>query len=306
VPGGQGGRGNASFTTPKRQAPSFAEKGEPGEEKKILLELKILANVGLVGFPNVGKSSLISRISAARPKVAEYPFTTIIPHLGVVFLDDGRSFSVADVPGLIEGAHHGKGMGTAFLKHLERTVVLLHIIDLASVEGRDPIIDFETIQKEVELYGSSFTTKKSIVAGNKIDLPRARKNLDAVTAYFNNKKIPFFPISAATGEGITPLIYYLADSLEKKETHVSEKVIVYELEESHDLIIDKTKEGWEIKNKKLERIVQMTDLNNEEAVAYLQERMKRFHLEEELLAKGAIEGDKVKISGFEFDFLPKT
>jgi GTP-binding protein len=211
--GGRGGRGNASFATSTNRAPRRTEPGQPGEARVLRLRLKLLADVGLVGYPNAGKSTLIARISSARPKIADYPFTTLTPNLGVVRLSDDRSFVVADVPGLIEGAHQGHGLGTKFLAHLERTKVLVHVIDLSSGSGRDPVSDFDVISRELELFAGSgddtaaaLSTKPQIVTANKLDALDDPDRLKALEAHLRARGIPLYPISAVTGEGVPALL----------------------------------------------------------------------------------------------------
>jgi GTP-binding protein len=211
--GGRGGQGNARFTTSTHRAPKFAQPGEPGEERKLRLELKLLADVGLLGFPNVGKSSLITRISAARPKIADYPFTTLTPQLGVVLYKDYRSFVVADIPGIIEGAHAGTGLGQRFLKHVERTRILLHLLDLSGMPERDPIRDYEAINRELAFFAEDLAHKPQIVVVNKIDLQVVREFLPQVLPWFEQRGLRVFPISAATGEGIPPLLDEIARRL---------------------------------------------------------------------------------------------
>lgn len=207
--GGKGGRGNARFATPTRQAPRFAQPGTPGEERWLELELKLLADVGLVGLPNVGKSTLISRISAARPKIADYPFTTLVPNLGVVDAGDGKSFVVADIPGLIEGAHAGAGLGHEFLRHVERTRVLVHVLDLAALD-RDPVRDFEVVERELRLYSPELTARPTLVAANKIDVPQGRSRLDRVQEALGSRGLRIYAISAVTGEGVRELVSAMA------------------------------------------------------------------------------------------------
>jgi GTPase len=204
--GGRGGLGNAQFATSTNRAPRKTQPGEPGEEKSLRLELKLLADVGLVGFPNAGKSTLIARISAARPKIADYPFTTLTPNLGVVSLRDDRSFVVADVPGLIEGAHAGQGLGHQFLRHIERTKVLIHLVDISSASGRDPVEDFETITKELRLFDARVASKPQLVAANKIDALDEPERLAVLERHVRKSKLPFFRISGVTGEGIPALL----------------------------------------------------------------------------------------------------
>jgi GTP-binding protein len=214
--GGRGGRGNARFATSTNQAPRYAEPGEEGEERTLLLELKLLADVGIVGFPNAGKSTLISRISAARPKIADYPFTTIVPNLGVVRYNEGKTFVVADIPGLIKGAHEGAGLGIRFLKHIERTRLLIHLLDLSPLTGRNPIEDYHVLNEELMRYNPSLLKEKpQIIVPNKIDITEARERLKEVRDYFESKNMEVFPISAATGEGIKELIREVGVRLEK-------------------------------------------------------------------------------------------
>lgn len=213
--GGRGGLGNAHFATPTRQSPKFAQPGEKGEEKWLILELKLLADVGLIGLPNAGKSTLISVISSAKPKIADYPFTTLVPNLGVVKLEDFRSFVVADIPGLIEGAHRGAGLGFQFLRHVERTSILLHLVDISDMLTTDPVEDFEKINKELVLYSPDLLNKPVAVAGTKLDIAHDRIRLDRLRNYCRDKGLDFFPISSATGEGIKELVKYLSKKMEE-------------------------------------------------------------------------------------------
>lgn len=207
---GRGGQGNAHFATPTRQAPKFAQPGEEGEEKNLIIELKLLADVGLIGLPNAGKSTLISVISSARPKIADYPFTTLTPNLGVVKLKDFRSFVVADIPGLIEGAHRGAGLGFQFLRHVERTSLLLHLVDASDMSDSDSVEDLKKINKELELYNSNLLKKTQAVVGTKTDIAIDKKRLRKLAKYCKSKKIDFFPVSAVTGKGIKELLLYLS------------------------------------------------------------------------------------------------
>ncbi|MDI6727749.1 MAG: GTPase ObgE [Thermodesulfovibrionales bacterium] len=213
--GGRGGLGNAHFATPTRQAPKFAQPGEKGEEKWLVLELKLLADVGLIGLPNAGKSTLISVISSAKPKIADYPFTTLVPNLGVVKLEDFRSFVVADIPGLIEGAHRGAGLGFQFLRHVERTSILLHLVDISDMLTTDPVEDFEKINRELVLYSPDLLNKPMAVAGTKLDIAHDRIRLNRLKEYCRDKGLDFFPISSATGEGIQKLVKYLSKKVEE-------------------------------------------------------------------------------------------
>jgi len=213
--GGKGGRGNASFASSTYQAPRESEKGQPGEEKNFIFELKLIADVGLIGFPNVGKSTLISKISAAKPVIADYPFTTLIPNLGVVDVDEFKSFVIADIPGLIEGAHLGYGLGIKFLKHVERTKILVHLIDISPFTQRDPVQDFETVLKELEVFNPLLAKRQQILVANKIDLlSEDKKRLDMVKELALRKGLPFFAISALREEGLKELIAVLAESLD--------------------------------------------------------------------------------------------
>lgn len=214
---GRGGQGNAHFATPTRQAPKFAQPGEEGEEKNLVIELKLLADVGLIGLPNAGKSTLISVISSARPKIADYPFTTLTPNLGVVKLKDFRSFVVADIPGLIEGAHKGAGLGFQFLRHVERTSMLLHLVDASDMPETDPVEDLKKINKELALYSSKLLSKKQAVVGTKTDIAVEKKRLRKLARYCKSKNIDFFPVSAATGKGIKELLLYLSVTAEKEK-----------------------------------------------------------------------------------------
>lgn len=208
--GGRGGLGNAHFATPTRQAPRFAQPGEEGEEKNLIIELKLLADVGLIGLPNAGKSTLISVISSARPKIADYPFTTLTPNLGVVKLENYRSFVVADIPGLIEGAHKGAGLGFQFLRHVERTSMLLHLVDVSDIDESDPVENLEKINRELELYSQKLIEKPQAVVGTKTDIAGNEERLNKLAGYCKANSIDFFPISAVTGKGIKKLLSYLA------------------------------------------------------------------------------------------------
>lgn len=305
--GGRGGRGNAHFVSSVRQAPTIAEKGEPGEKRWINLELRLLADAGLVGFPNAGKSTLISRISRARPKIADYPFTTLTPNLGTVQLPDGRSFVVCDLPGIIEGASQGKGLGTRFLRHISRAAVLVYLLDLTD-ETRDPVQAFETLREEVREYDESLSARPFIVAGNKIDVPSARSKGEAIKPYFEEKEIPFFLISAATGEGVDVLLYRLADEVYRtpREMIETEEHVVVPVKESGFEVVKISEGVFEVRGRAVERMVNMTDMENEEAVIRLQKKLVNLGVEEALKESGAREGDTVVIAGIEFDFYPES
>ena len=303
--GGRGGRGNAHFATPNNKAPKLAEKGEPGEERWLSLELKLLADVGLVGFPNAGKSTLISQVSAAKPKIADYPFTTITPNLGVVRVDDGRSFVVADIPGLIEGAHLGAGLGHEFLRHVERTRLLIHVLDTAGSEGRDPVEDFKVTNRELILYNPAIGSRPQVIVANKMDLPEAAENLARLKAAYGND-YEIFPISAATGSGLDSLIYKVAALLEDLPGTIppaeeTAEHVVYRAEPRFS--ISREDGIFQVGGKEIKRHVAMTDLENDEAVERLQWIFKRMGIDDALKEAGIKEGDTVKIGDFEFEYV---
>lgn len=302
--GGRGGRGNAAFATVFNKAPKFAEKGEPGEERWISLELKLLADVGLVGFPNAGKSTLISSVSAARPKIADYPFTTLTPVLGVVRVDEGNSFVMADIPGLIEGAHAGAGLGHEFLRHVERTRVLVYVLDMAGSEGRDPLEDLRITGRELELYNPALARRPKLIAANKIDLPGAAENLARLKDELAGK-YEIFPVSAVTGEGLPALVYRLAGLLADlpplaDERPVLEQPVVHRSAPRFTV----AREGgvYRVSGRDIERFVAMTDLENEESLERLQRIVTRVGLVEALEEAGVKEGDTVQIGKYEFEY----
>ncbi len=302
VRGGRGGRGNARFATPYNKAPKMAENGEPGEERWLSMELKLLADVGLVGFPNVGKSTLISRVSAAKPKIADYPFTTITPNLGVVRVGDERSFVMADIPGLIEGAHAGSGLGHDFLRHLERTRLFIHVLDVAGSEGRDPLVDFQTINRELALYNPILAEMPQVIAANKMDLPGAGDNLARLEEAWGGD-YEIFPVSAVTGTGLDKLIYRVAELTEELPVQVQQGIPQPVTHKAEPRFTIYRQEGiYHIKGREIERHVAMTDMENEEAVERLQWIMERMGIEEELKAAGIKIGDTVKIGKIEFEF----
>lgn len=302
--GGRGGRGNARFANAANKAPGFSEKGEPGEERWVALELKVLADVGLIGFPSVGKSTLISVVSAAKPKIAEYHFTTLTPNLGVVRVDDGRSFVMADIPGLIEGAHAGAGLGHDFLRHVERTRVLVHVLDISGSEGRDPLEDFKVINNELALYNPVLAGRPQVIAANKIDLPGAEENLERLRASLG-RDYEIFPMSAAIGEGVQPLVYRLAGMLDEIEETppLTEAERVVRVDDGPRFTVDREDGVFVVAGKEIERHYAMTDFNNEEAVKRFQRIIKLMGIEDELRRQGAKEGDTVRIKELEFDFV---
>lgn len=303
--GGRGGRGNARFSSSIHRAPDFAEKGEPGEERWILLELKLLADVGLIGFPNAGKSTLLSRMTAAKPKIADYPFTTLHPNLGVVGSGNGdsRSFVVADIPGLIEGAHEGEGLGHEFLKHVERTRLLIHVIDAAGLE-RQPIEAFKIINEELKSYSPELAKKPQIIAANKMDLPQARENLKDLSAFCEKQGIEIVPVSGATGHGIKELIYKVQNLLDKLPQELpTQEVKKYALEEPESFVVERSGQVFNVSGKVVEKLVAMTDLQNDSAVKRLQRNFKRIGLEDVLRQQGINPGDTVKIGDIEFVYM---
>lgn len=319
--GGQGGRGNARFVTPQRQAPSFAERGEAGEERWIRLELKLLADVGLVGYPNAGKSTLISVISAARPKIADYPFTTTVPNLGVVSIEEGRSFVVADIPGLIEGAHAGIGLGHDFLRHVERTQVLAHVVDASGREGRSPVDDLRVIDGELEAYGEGLAERPQIIVANKMDLPEARENLPAIEAYAAERGREVISISAATGEGVRKLVFALWQEVEKARSMAAKEQEHQAPEVRHTFKEAVEKPGrrrgpkldefeirvesdcFVVEGEGIRNLLERLDFSHEGSLRYFQNLMARIGLNEALRRKGASHGDLVRIYDFEFEFM---
>ncbi|MGI5921450.1 MAG: GTPase ObgE [Syntrophomonadaceae bacterium] len=299
--GGRGGRGNARFATPIHKAPSFAENGEPGEERWVRLELKLLADVGLVGFPNAGKSTLIARVSAARPKIADYPFTTLVPNLGVVVTRNQDSFVVADIPGLIEGAHQGAGLGHDFLRHIERTRVLLFILDAAQTEGRDVLDDYRTLRRELELYNPRLIERPYLIVANKADIPDAAENIARLKAEFGDK---VHSISAVTGQGVETLMEKAYDllALVPREEHIGEERVVRRFEEEVPFKIDVVDGVYEVSGKRIEKLVAMTNFDSEEGLQRFQRTIAKMGLEEALKEKGIKPGNTVKIQDLEFDY----
>ena len=309
--GGIGGKGNARFKSSTFQAPRVAEKGEPGEERQISLEVKLIADVGLVGYPNAGKSTLLSRTSAATPKIAAYPFTTLRPNLGVVRINREQNFVLADIPGLIEGAHQGAGLGHQFLRHIERTKMLIHVIDLSATDGRDPIKDYEQLNLELGHYNELLTKLPQIIALNKTDMPEAKANLTRVQEYFGNRKT--FPISAITGDGVNPLMQQAYRSLQYLEARARKEaetaiILEHELppEPSARFELIETEDGFIITGAEPRRAVLMTDMENEQALVLLYRKLKNMGVINALARAGAEEGDTVQIDEFEFTYSPKS
>ena len=304
--GGRGGRGNIAFATKTNPAPAYAENGEPGEHRMIKVELKLLADVGLVGLPSVGKSTFISKISAARPKIAEYHFTTLKPNLGVVKTKDNRSFVVADLPGLIEGAFLGEGLGDRFLKHIERTRVIAHIIDMGSSEGRNPIEDYKIINQELKNFNDKMMEKPQIVIANKMDIEGAKENLERFKKEID---VPIYPISALFGEDIDVVLIKLADMLDKlpKEPLYDEtkfeRHVLYKFEEEEPFRIKNEGNGvWVVTGEKVEKLLRMTKFNTDESALRFAGKLRKMGVDEELRKLGAKEGDTIRILDLEFEY----
>ena len=302
--GGRGGKGNACYATSTKRAPTFAEKGEPGTKGWLRLELKLLADVGLVGYPSVGKSSIISRVSAARPEIAAYHFTTLTPVLGVVRLNEEQSFVLADIPGLIEGAAEGVGLGHDFLRHIERTKVLLHVVDVSGCEGRDPIEDFEKINHELEAYSAKLARRKQLVVANKMDLPDSADNFVILKEYVEEKGYEIMPVSAATGEGLQELMWKAWEMTRQYEAEPEEEIGVVEEgdPDSFEIIRGAEDADFEVKGKNIERLVAMTNFDNSEALYRFQLIWKRLKIEEALLEAGIQEGQTVRILDMVFNY----
>ncbi|GGG27500.1 GTPase Obg [Lysinibacillus alkalisoli] len=308
--GGRGGRGNCRFATPANPAPELAEKGEPGQEFNVVLELKVLADVGLVGFPSVGKSTLLSVVSAAKPKIGAYHFTTIVPNLGMVETEDGRSFAMADLPGLIEGAHEGVGLGHQFLRHIERTRVIVHMIDMSGMEGRAPYEDYVTINNELEQYNLRLTERPQIIVANKMDMPDAEENLKQ----FREKvgaSIKVFPVSAVSRQGLKELLFEVADLLEVTPEFTlhdvveeSDATVMYKHENtSEDFDITRDDDGaFVLSGYTIERLFKMTDFSREDGVRRFARQLRSLGVDEALRERGAEHGDTVRLLEFEFEF----
>lgn len=310
--GGRGGRGNAALASARRKAPGFAELGEPGEERDVVLELKSVADVGLVGFPSAGKSSLIAAISAARPKVADYPFTTLVPHLGVVRAGE-TTFTVADVPGLIPGAATGKGLGLEFLRHVERCSVLVHVVDMATLEpGRDPLGDIDAIEAELRAYGGGLADRPRLVALNKIDVPDGRDLAEIVRPDLARRGLRGYEVSAATREGLRELTYAMAElvTAARAERGVPEPtrpvIRPTPVDDAGFTVTPLGGGAFEVRGTRPERWVRQTNFDNDEAVGYLADRLARLGVEDALVRAGAEPGCPVRIGEREFDWYPSV
>ncbi len=308
--GGKGGLGNMHFATSTMQVPKYAQPGQPAQELWVLLELKVIADVGLVGFPNVGKSTLLSRVSNARPKIANYHFTTLNPHLGVVDLGEGAGFVMADIPGLIEGASEGIGLGHAFLKHIERTKVLIHVVDAASTEGRDPVADIRAINKELEAYNPELLTRPQVIAANKIDAiyeDGEENPIDRLRSEFEPEGISVYPISAVSGQGVKELLYHVNELLKT----VDRKPVIFEKEfdmsmkavENLPYTVEKEKDGvYVVEGPKIDKMLGYTNLDSEKGFEFFQKFLKNTGILAELENAGIEEGDTVRMYGLEFDY----
>lgn len=310
--GGRGGNGNQHYATSTMQAPKYAQPGQPAKELELLLELKVIADVGLVGFPNVGKSTFLTQVSNARPKIANYHFTTLNPHLGVVDLADAKGFVIADIPGLIEGASEGVGLGYEFLRHIERTKVIIHIVDAASTEGRDPVEDIYAINKELEAYNPDIAKRPQVIAANKTDMIY-EGDLDQVLKLkeeFEPKGIRVFPISAISGKGIRELLYYVREMLDK----LDDKPVVFEQEffpeymmggnedEPYTISYDEDKQEYVVEGPRIEKMLGYTNLDSEKGFTFFQNFLKMNGILDELEALGIQEGDTVRMYGLAFDY----
>ena len=303
--GGRGGRGNARFQTSANRVPTFAEKGEPGEERWLNLELKVLADVGLLGYPSVGKSSIIRKVSSAKPEVAAYHFTTLTPVLGVVSVAPGKSFVMADIPGLIEGASEGVGLGHSFLRHVERSNILLHVLDVSGLEGRDPIEDFHKINEELAKYSEKLSKKKQLIVLNKIDLLQDEETLPRVTKYFADQDYEVFAVNALTGEGLPALVertwYYVENYVPEPE--VVDDTVYYEAKPDTDFVITRGDDAsFVITGSRIEKLVAMTNLDDEQALRRFQKIWRYMDLDAELKKRGIQDGDEVVIGEQRFTF----
>ena len=305
--GGRGGKGNVHFATSTRQVPDFAIDGEKGKEIEVVLELKSIADVGLVGFPNAGKSTLLSVVTSATPKIADYPFTTLDPNLGVVKTKSGDSFIIADIPGIIEGASEGIGLGLKFLRHVERTRLLLHMIDVSGLNGRDAVQDFDQINNELEKYSDKLINKKQIVVANKIDVMQDTAQLEALKKKAEEKNLEFFEISGATKQGVDELMEHVAKvlkTLPKEDIFDNEEKKVYTLEEENDgFTIEKTGEHeYYVSGPDVENLMRRVNISDNESFAYMQKMLKKLGIEDALREKGVCEGDTVRILDWHFEY----
>ena len=303
--GGRGGKGNAHFATSTRQAPRFAQDGEKGEEKELILELKLLADVGLIGFPNVGKSTFLSRTTSATPKIADYHFTTLEPNLGVVKTDYGESFVIADIPGIIEGASEGTGLGLKFLRHIERTRLLLHVIDVSGSEGRNPVDDFYTINNELKQYSEKLSKRKQIIVANKIDAMQDEKSFRELQEVAKKNNMEIFKISAVTGEGVSELIKHVAKvlkTLPKEELLEIKDRKIYTLKDEDEYTIIKEDGKFVIQGEAVERVMRRVNIKDNESLYYFQKSLDNLGVNQKLKEMGIKDGDIVKIADYELEW----
>ena len=304
--GGRGGRGNSHFATATRQAPRFSEDGEKGEEKEVILELKLLADIGLLGFPNVGKSTFLSIVTDAKPKIANYHFTTLVPNLGVVKTKNGSGFVIADIPGIIEGASEGVGLGIQFLRHVERTRLLLHFLDVSGSEGRNPVEDFYAINKELKKYSEKLATRKQIIVANKIDIIQDESLLKQVEELAKKEGLELYKISAATKEGVQELIDHVSDVLKdlpKEELVEVEEKVVYTLEDKKDEWEIKKEDGvFIVTGRAIQRLMGRVNIEDNESLYYLQKSLKNMGIDAKLKEMGVCEGDTVILDDWELEW----
>lgn len=302
--GGRGGRGNTAFATATNPAPNFSEHGEPGEEKTLKVELRLLADVGFVGMPSVGKSTILSKISASKPKIAAYHFTTLNPNLGVVKTIDGRTFVAADLPGLIKGASLGEGLGDKFLKHIQRTRVIAHIIDMSGLEGRNPLEDYETINKELKDFDEKLILKPQVIIANKMDLEGAKENLERFKEKYN---VPVYEVSAITNKGLDKVLVKIADELDniKEEPLFSDEAfeshVLYKFKKEQPFTITRDNDIYVVKGKEIEKLFHMTKFTDEGAIRFAR-KLRKMGIDDKLLEMGAKYGDKVQIEDLIFEF----
>ena len=309
--GGRGGKGNQHYATATMQAPKYAQPGQPAKELNLLLELKVIADVGLVGYPNVGKSTLLSRVTNATPKIANYHFTTLNPNLGVVDLGEGQGFVIADIPGLIEGASEGIGLGHEFLRHIERTKVIIHLVDAASTEGRDPVADIYAINKELESYNADIAKRPQVIAANKIDAIYDQENNDPIIKLkeeFEPKGIKVYPISAVSGKGLKELLYYVNDMLQSldEEPITFKQEFFPELEmnreDPYSVYYDEDNKVYMLEGPRIEKMLGYTNLDSEKGFTFFQRFLKETGILEQLEELGIKDGDTVRMYGFDFDY----
>ena len=305
-PGGRGGKGNSHFATSTRQAPNFSQGGEKGIEKEIILELKLLADVGLIGFPNVGKSTFLSTVTSATPKIADYHFTTLEPNLGVVKSEYGDSFVIADIPGIIEGASQGTGLGLQFLRHIERTRLLLHVIDVSGIEGRNPVEDFNVINNELKTYSEKLSQRKQIIVASKADLIQDEEQFNELAKLAKEKNMEIFKISSVTGEGVKELLDFVSSTLKTLPTEelveIDELKKVYTLEEKDEFTIERKDGIWVIEGPGVERIMRRVNLEDNESMHYFHKSLEKLGVNQALKKAGVQDGDTVSIDGWELEW----